>query len=529
MLSRSISFRAHQDDALPLRTEQFQGKEYLVVPVIALVEGVLQGMNADVPELALAEEFGRAPESWNGRPLVMNHPTINNVPVSANSPAILEEYAFGQLFNTVLDGTKLKTEAWIDLARVEELGGEVADTVERLRAGKDVEVSTGLFAGAEKVSGYYNNKAYYAIWRGVIPDHLAFLSEGTLGACSIADGCGAPRVNAQRPTTWQEYSMTTKLNTSKNAPKAQEKTCTCNTGTDAGADSDSDAIKASKAQEFQAASEASGQFDIVRLMAHAVPGTLIDKDIRTLLQTALHAVIGPHKYFWLIGFTTEKAIYETYDCNDCYATFQRSYSIGTDRTVTLSDDVEQVNLLTEIAPVKLAEVSPTLAISESSTAPKTPHDNKETTPMADNTTPKTAAEVVANSTTEPAAPAPTQETASPTEVRSNAEVAPAPAAPKMRTMSEYLAEMPEEMREVFQSGLRLHAEKKTALIEGLKASGRCKFSEDQLKAMGIEMLENLAELAAVPTYDGVASPRANAVDDNAVPAAPVAFPVAAAS
>jgi hypothetical protein len=43
------------------RTETFDGREYLVVPVVALVEGVVHAMNAKNAEFVAAEEFSRAP------------------------------------------------------------------------------------------------------------------------------------------------------------------------------------------------------------------------------------------------------------------------------------------------------------------------------------------------------------------------------------------------------------------------------------------------------------------------------------
>ena len=56
------------------RRETFNGVEHLVVPLVALVEGVLQSSNAETPELALASEFGKHFKGWNGRPVVVNHP-----------------------------------------------------------------------------------------------------------------------------------------------------------------------------------------------------------------------------------------------------------------------------------------------------------------------------------------------------------------------------------------------------------------------------------------------------------------------
>lgn len=183
------------------REEKFLDRDYLVVPVVALVQGVIQASNSPQPELALASEFAKVPAAWDGRPIVMNHPKNNQgVPVSANSPEILAKYQFGFMFNTKLIDNAAKkpslyTEAWLDTARVKEMGGDVQDTLDRINAGEQIEVSTGLYSTTHDQLGEFDGKAYSAIWRDVMPDHLAFLSKGKIGACSIEDGCGAMRTN----------------------------------------------------------------------------------------------------------------------------------------------------------------------------------------------------------------------------------------------------------------------------------------------------------------------------------------------
>ncbi len=178
------------------RREFFNGEEHLVVPLVALVEGVIHSANADSPQLALAEEFGKFPQGWDGRPVVVNHPKMNGQPVSANLPEVLESEKIGQLFNTRLEGKKLKTEAWINISLAEDKGEEVEGVLRGLEAEEITEVSTGLFADTEAGSGKHNGKTFEGTWRNVVPDHLAILSD-SLGACSVADGCGAPRINEE--------------------------------------------------------------------------------------------------------------------------------------------------------------------------------------------------------------------------------------------------------------------------------------------------------------------------------------------
>jgi len=169
------------------------GIEYLVAPVVMLVEGVVND------ELALAENFGDIPGVWNGIPLVIGHPTAGDgSPLSANFPDTLAEIETGRVFNVEIDGKKLKGEAWVNLvqARQSTNGREL---VARLDSNQPVEVSTAYFCDHQATPGYYEGKKYSGIQKNFRPDHLAVLLRGT-GACSWQDGCGAPRINQQEAT-----------------------------------------------------------------------------------------------------------------------------------------------------------------------------------------------------------------------------------------------------------------------------------------------------------------------------------------
>lgn len=526
---KSVAFRAHLETG-DTRTETFQGREYLVVPVIALVEGVLQAMNAPTPELALASEFGKVPESWNGRPIVMNHPIIDNSPVSANSPSVLEEYQFGYMFNTVLEDSKLKTEAWLDVARVAELGGEVESTVARIQSGEDVEVSTGLFCATEPTKGRFNSREYKAIWRNVLPDHLAFLSEGVLGACSGEDGCGV-RANTQAAQGWGEFIMPRiKDNASKPALKV-ESTATvdeveakdasledANTeivvtpevlaATDCGCDGKpviiTNGAKSEGEAEFK---DFEASFDAFRMTDNAAPADMVDSDVRKLLSQAVRSVATYEGYAYIIQFTSEKVIYEVYDryTSYDYVYLQRSYDISDEGAVTLGADVERVNLLTRVVPYQDHSTSTGTSVTANSSSTGEPAmpDNKTQTDPAANTPADQVVETKNNAagttTTEPKV-----EDAAP---KNNS----APTTPKVRTAAEFIAEAPAEMQEMLASGLKLHAEKKNGLIKALKDSGRCKFDDAYLNGQSLETLQNMAELASVPSYEGTAP----AVRDNA--------------
>lgn len=181
-----------------LRTAVFEKRDHLVVPVVMLQEGVIHAVNAETPELVLAKDLAQFAVAWSGEPVLWNHPVVDGQRVSANSPAVLEEFRIGRLFNARMDGTKLKADAWIDLTLAAELGSYAQSVVERLQAGEMVEVSIGAFIVAEKARGVFGGKPYLAIWRDIAPDHLAMLPDGKTGACSNEMGCGAPRAAAKR-------------------------------------------------------------------------------------------------------------------------------------------------------------------------------------------------------------------------------------------------------------------------------------------------------------------------------------------
>lgn len=168
------------------REEKYNGKKYLVVPVVALVEGVVQAMNAKAPEFVAAEEFSKFPASWNNRPVFVDHPVVKGQPVSGNTPDILAQ-SIGLVFNSSLKKGKLTMEAWIDIERATELEPELLD---RIASGDPIEISVGLFCETDDSTGIFNGKKYEGAWHDLVPDHLALLSAGSKGACSREMGCG---------------------------------------------------------------------------------------------------------------------------------------------------------------------------------------------------------------------------------------------------------------------------------------------------------------------------------------------------
>lgn len=170
-----------------LERRTLDGRAYAVAPVVALVAGVVNGMLAPVDEIAAFVE------AWNGRPVSVRHPQRGNAPTSANDPDVVAAQVLGTFYRAAMEGNRLKGELWIDEEKTRRLPEGLA-LLERLDAGRPVEVSTAYFCDLEVVEGVFNGRRYEAIQRNLRPDHVALLPD-EIGACSWADGCGAPRVN----------------------------------------------------------------------------------------------------------------------------------------------------------------------------------------------------------------------------------------------------------------------------------------------------------------------------------------------
>jgi hypothetical protein len=166
------------------------GKDYLVAPLSLIVPGVLSGSKG--PLLYTPEEIAKNHRGWDGMPLLINHPhdELTNLPLSAQDPErgpeIISKQGVGFNRNTSYKG-KLRSEGWFD---IEKLARVHPETLNRLRRGEPISLSTGLFTDNEEKSGNYHGRQYTHIARNFRPDHIAILTAGFEGACSLNDGCG---------------------------------------------------------------------------------------------------------------------------------------------------------------------------------------------------------------------------------------------------------------------------------------------------------------------------------------------------
>jgi hypothetical protein len=471
------------------RTETWQGREYTVVPVVAIVEGVLQGANAAGPEFAPAAEFGKFPKAWDGRPVVMNHPQLNGVFVSAGIPQVLEDFGLGMIFNSRLEDKRLKCEAWIDHVRVEEMGGEPLETLNRIRANEVVEVSVGAWIDVQTMPGRYEGKDYQGVWHNVAPDHLAFLSKGIQGACSVANGCGAPRLFHQVGAAHIG---------------AQASCCeSCAAGGECEAHPPLNMVAEDRLAGLRDAVLEATRLEAseVGLGVLATPPDMDFGDIRTIVFQGLLQLLDKSAYdVDLLALTQNAVVYYMWGETGLH---MRNFSVDSEGALTFSGDDVPVNLLTRIVPRQTNQ--PSVQVQENATMPGSPGEGgNATAAAAPGVTPAPSPTPTPTPTPSPtpSAPEPTTPAPTPSEPAAQAASATAP------TFEALLASAPAPVRESIEGGMRMFEAHRNSLVAGLVANANNSFSEEELKAFSIQQLENLTKLAGgqVDNFSGRALP-----------------------
>lgn len=166
------------------------GIEYNIYPCILLVEGVHHGVGTN-PVFYSAQTLRNSAPFWNNVPVTIGHPVVNGNHVLCNDDGtVRQQFQVGHVTNAHYDSGKLKGDLWVNTSLAEEKSPGLLTFLE---SGGELDVSTGLLAGEDGVSGTWNEETYNASILEIIPDHLALLPNAT-GACSWEDGCGV-RVN----------------------------------------------------------------------------------------------------------------------------------------------------------------------------------------------------------------------------------------------------------------------------------------------------------------------------------------------
>ena len=296
-----------------VRAENRDGRDYLVAPVVLITEGVHN--NIFYP----AEELKKFPDAWNGRPLPLYHPQKNGTPITANSPDVIEAQAVGQVFNVNFENAtdkhpaRLKGEVWIDTAKLNALveGGhhDAKALASMLHNNQPIEVSTGLFTDDELSAGKWNGEDYVAIARNHRPDHLALLPEG-VGACSLADGCGTPRVN-------NEEGAQTVI------------------------------------------SRISGL--VKRLLDKPKTNELTNRDKRAAIDAKLSQMTEIGAYTSIVDFGSDFVVYSQYREGEGEKMLRRDLTISEDDQVTIGSEVTEVTRRTEYIPAAPVPSPPIMA------------------------------------------------------------------------------------------------------------------------------------------------------------------------
>ena len=177
-----------------VRHDKMGDKDYLVVPMVMLTEGVHNGSLG--PLLYTKDELAKLPDTWNMKPVVIYHPSGN----SACDPLVIDSQGVGVIMNTKIVEEpkgkgkliKLHAEAWLEESRLKKVDDRVLNALEK---GEMMEVSTGLFTENEEIAGEWEGEKYSAIARNFHADHLAILPDQK-GACSLEDGAGLLRNEA---------------------------------------------------------------------------------------------------------------------------------------------------------------------------------------------------------------------------------------------------------------------------------------------------------------------------------------------
>lgn len=187
----SVSVRSY----VGLVTEKtIKGDKQLVFPIVLMVEGVRQAATAPYPELLLRAVFQRALKPGLKIPLLYTHPRKGKQFVNAADPHDSGTgVPIGEMSNIRFKGGKMIGIAQMSRKLTEAAGADALMQWDRIKKNRMVEVSLGHRAKIYPLGGKFQGKAFFGVHVYVEIDHLAIMTSTARGACSNADGCGAPR------------------------------------------------------------------------------------------------------------------------------------------------------------------------------------------------------------------------------------------------------------------------------------------------------------------------------------------------
>lgn len=448
------------------RMDSMEGRDYLVVPMVMLTEGVHQGSLG--PLYYPKDELSKTPVVWNHKPIVVYHPTMNGEGISACDPTVIDSRKVGVMMNTRWEGDKLKSEAWLEKERANKVDERIMSAVD---AKEMMELSTGVFVDVEPEEGEWKGEKYSGIARNYRPDHLALLPD-QIGACSIKDGAGFLRNQAQ------------------------------------GDSADAKALKKVLVR--------------MGLLSNEMSFSNISDSLRTALQKKYNADPAAGNYIWVCDVYSNFVIYEWQG-----KLYRLGYS-GGESGITLSEDEPtEVVRVTEYRTINGAYVGNQNQNHQEQTMNKKEtvdaiiatkdsvwKEGDRPTLMAMN---EDQLKLIHQGTIKPApktepasspagSPGNTPTTQPATNAAQPAGTPAAPEAKKAATLNEYVAAAPKEIQDVLTNSIGVYNEEKQKLIDIILANENNSFTKEDLATRPLGELKSLARLAAKKDEAGKSAP-----------------------
>jgi hypothetical protein len=361
----------------------------------------------------------------------------------------------------------LKGEIWVDIAKASELtelnGPELVAMMNR---GEPIEVSTGIFFDIEDVAGNWDGEDYDYIARNMRPDHLALLPEGQ-GACSYKDGCGV------------------------RANKGEDKTL-------------KDKDKKPTFEGLEA-----GQRELHQKIQQYLDG----KDVRNEANPIYHYLIEVY----------EKSFVYRKEMSPEAKLYRQDYTIDNNEDIKFGEEVTEVQEKKEYVDVPennknkrkegdamantdkcCPEKVKALIANEANSYTD---DDKD---WLEALTEEQLGKIETNVKTEDKGDGDKVKDEKITALKAdndrlkkdNDTLKANQKADEPKTLEDYLNTAPPEFKEMVQNGIGLVQEKKDTLVKEILANERNPYTEDQLKAMTVNVLTDLAKLAGTPSYVG---------------------------
>lgn len=185
-------------------TVSLDGKQYLLVPVVMMVEGVHSGSAG--PLFHSAQTLAQSIDKWKGKPVTIDHPEQDGTFISAKNAD--QKVVVGFVKEAYFEDNKLKGHILLDQEKLRE---NYPDVLDMILNSTPMDVSIGVFTEEIEKAGVWNGEEYRAIAVNHQPDHLALLPNME-GACNWNDGCGL-RVNNKSNNKSKENEMSKELET----------------------------------------------------------------------------------------------------------------------------------------------------------------------------------------------------------------------------------------------------------------------------------------------------------------------------